>query len=244
MRILASTLGVAMLCLPSIASSAQTPSGVPSQGVPPATQTAKPSTAPAPAPPTPSPGPSTILEPALSQVQQTVNSVKVEKWKRGSVRDEAGTDIGSIVNDLEVNLPPLMKDSDATPGIVTKLLPVLRNVDALYDVLLRVVEAARISAPDDQANSLMQALSVLGNARLSLDDRILTAASTQEKQIGDLRVTVQKQAAFKCPAPPPAPVCPAPAPRKPKKKPATPAPATTQKPATPATNTTPPKAGP
>ena len=241
MRILASTLSVAMLCSPSIASSAQTPSGVPPQGVPPATQTATSSTAPAPAPP---PGPSTILKPALDQVQQAVNSAKVERWKRGTVRDEAGTDIGSIVNDLQVNLPPLIKDSDATPGTVTKLLPVLRNVDALYDVLLRVVEAARISAPDEQANSLMQALSVLGNARLSLDDRILTAASTQEKQMGDLRVTVQKQAAFKCPAPPPAPVCPAPAPRKPRKKAATPATTTTKTPATPGTNTTPPKTGP
>jgi hypothetical protein len=243
MRILASTLSVAMLCSPSIASSAQTPSGVPAQGVPTATPTATPSTAPAQAPPPP-PGPSTILAPALDQVQQTVNSVKVDKWKRGSVRDEAGTDIGSIVNDLQVNLPPLIKDSDATPGTVTKLLPVLRNVDALYDVLLRVVEAARISAPDEQANSLMQALSVLGNARLSLDDRILTAASTQEKQMGDLRVTVQKQAAFKCPAPPPAPVCPAPAPRKPKRKAATPATTTTKTPATPGANTTPPKTGP
>jgi hypothetical protein len=121
-------------------------------------------------------------------------------------------------------------------------------LDALYDVLLRVVEAARIAAPDDQANELRQTLANLNKARLALDDSMEAAAGAQEKQIADLRVTVQKQAAFKCPAPPPAPVCPKPETKKlvRKKPPATATPAapvTTPPQATPqkapATGTTP-----
>jgi hypothetical protein len=97
-------------------------------------------------------------------------------------------------------------------------------VDALYDVLLRVVEASRMAAPDDQAGQLRDALANLGKARLALDDSMETAAGFQEKQLVDLRVTVQKQAAFKCPAPPPAPECPkAPVKKLVRKKPATPA---------------------
>jgi hypothetical protein len=129
---------------------------------------------------------------------------------------------------------------------LSKALPFSRNVDALYDVLLRVVEAARMAAPDEQANQLRQALSILGNARLALDDRMQEAAAAQETQLSDLRVTVQKQAAFKCPAPPAPPTCPAPAPAKKAKKnpkpPATKAPQNAPPNPPPATGT--PKTGP
>ncbi len=194
------------------------------------------------------PSASTILQPSLNTVQQTLAGLRVERWKRGSVRDEASADINSIQQDMQMHIGPLLKDADVAPGALSKTLPVARHVDALYDVLLRVVEAARMAAPDDQANALRQALVNLNTARLALDDSMETAAGSQEKQLVDLRVTVQKQAAFKCPAPPPAPVCPAPAKkpvrRKPK-PPANPAPGTTpQKPATPPPSGTPPKTRP
>jgi hypothetical protein len=190
---------------------------------------------------------SSILQPSLDAVHQTLVGLNTGRWKRGSVRDEASADINSIEQDMQTHVPPLLKDADAAPGALSKTLPVLRHVDALYDVLLRVVEAARMAAPDDQANALRDTLASLNKARLALDDSMETVAGTQEKQLVDLRVTVQKQAAFKCPAPPPAPVCPAPAKKPVKKKPKPPA-ATTpgtgpQKPATPPANGVPPKTG-
>ena len=156
----------------------------------------------------PLPPPSGLLQSSLNSVQQTLGSLRVEKWKRGSVRDEANQDISSLVKDMQSNLPPLLKDADGGPGTLSKVLPLAKHVDALYDVLLRVVEAARMSAPDDQTGELRQALSNLGSARLALDDQMQQAATAQEKQMTELRVTVEKQAAFKCPAPPPAPECP------------------------------------
>lgn len=193
------------------------------QGTGPASETT-PSAAPEPPPalasPT-APAPSHILQPALDTVQQTLTGLKIERWKRGSVRDEASADINSIRQDMHLHVPGLLQDADAAPGTLSKTLPLSRHVDALYDVLLRVVEAGRIAAPDDQANELRQALATLSKARLALDDSMEAAAGAQEKQMADLRVTVAKQAAFKCPAPPPAQVCAAPTVKKPvKKKPA------------------------
>jgi hypothetical protein len=170
--------------------------------------------------PAPPPSASKLLQAALDGVQQTLFKAHIERWKKGSVRDEASTDIASLQSDLQGNLPPLLRDADASPGALSKMLPVEKHVDAVYDVLLRVVEAARIAAPDEQANSLRQALSTLSTARLAFDDGMLSTATVQEKQISDLRVTVQRQAAFKCPAPPPEKPCPPPPPVHRARKPA------------------------
>jgi hypothetical protein len=242
MRLPKTAFVVAVFSSAAILCAAQAPAAAPSSQT---TDNEAPAPAVAAAPVIPSA--SSILQPSLDTVQQTLAGVKVERWKRGSVRDEASADINSIAQDMQTHIGPLLKDADAAPGTLSKTLPVSRHLDALYDVLLRVVEAARMAAPDDQANALRQALANLNTARLALDDSMETAAGSQEKQLVDLRVTVQKQAVFKCPAPPPAPVCPAPAKKPVKRKPKPPAattPGTTpQKPTTPPANGTTPKTG-
>jgi hypothetical protein len=136
----------------------------------------------------------TQLQPALNAVHQAVSSVRVDKWKRGNIRDEAAQNIGQIQRDIDVSLPPLMRDADTSPASLSKLLPVSRNISALYDVLLRVVEAARVIAPDDQVEQLQKALVTLGNARLAFSDRMQSSAVAMEKQVTDLRTTVAAQA--------------------------------------------------
>lgn len=179
---------------------------------------------PAQAAPSAPPSPSGLLQPALDQVQQTVGALKVAKWKKGDVRDEAGDHIGAILRDLHTTLPPLLETADASPETITKTLPVSRNVAALYDVLLSVVQAARVSASAEEVSELEQALMRLGSARVALDDRLQASAVALEKREVDLRSALQAREAVKCPvAPPPAaPVCPTPAPVR-KKKPKPPA---------------------
>jgi hypothetical protein len=196
--------------------------------------------APAPAPTaTAAPGSASgILKPSLDTVQQTVTAVRLDKWKKGTVRDEAGDHIRAILKDLQMTLPSLLNAADAAPGTLSKELPVSHNINALYDVLLRVVYAARVSAPPEQLAPLEQALVGLSNARLALDDRLQGSAAAVEKQVGDLQSTVKTQAAKLLV--PPAPVivpCPPPPPvKKPRKKPTPPAtkPQTSTSPATPA----------
>jgi len=195
--------------------------------------------APQPQPATGSPvAPSEILKPALDDVRITLAAVKLEKWKRGSIRDEAGSNINTIQRDLQETLPPLLATADVAPESLSKVLPVTRNVDAVYDVLVHVVEASRVVAPGDQVSLLQQSLGKLEKARVRLDDQLQHVAEAQEKQVIDLRSTVQTQAAqlHATATPPPAPVCPAPAaPAKKKKKPAA---ATAPKPAANSTTTT------
>ena len=134
------------------------------------------------------------LQPALGSVRQMVNSVHVDKWKRGNIRDEATQNISQIIRDIDVTLPPLLRDADTAPASLSKQLPISRNISALYDVLLRVVEASRVVASDDQVTQLQQALVTLGNARQAFNDRMEASASVMEKQVSDLRATVQSQA--------------------------------------------------
>lgn len=165
--------------------------------------------------------PSTLLRPALDTVVSSVNGIKTDRWKRGSVRDDASQDLSSILTDVQVHLPPLLKDADGAPSQVSKQVPVLKNVDALYDVLLRVYDAARISGTGEDVGRLQQAMNTLSRARLDFYERMTQDAAAQEKTAVDLRATVQKQAAQLAAPPPQPPPCPTTAPKK--KKPAKPA---------------------
>ena len=184
--------------------------------------------------------PSAILQRSLDEVQQTVGAVRLDKWKKGSVRDEAGNNIDSIQRYMSGTLPALIKEGDASPGTLSKMLPISRNIDALYDVLVHVEEAARVSAPGDQVSQLQQAMADLEKARIAFGNQLQQTAAVQEKQIVELHTTVQTQAASLKAAstPPPAPKCPAPpapakkkAPAKKATTPGTTTPGTTAKPA-------------
>lgn len=182
-----------------------------------------------------------MLKPALDTVQQTLDGLRLEKWKRGTVREEAGANVTDIEKDLQTTLPPLVTEADGAHAAISKVLPVFRNIDALYDVLLRVVEASRVSAPAEQVIPLQESLISLGSARRKLAERLQESAIAQEKQIRDLRSTVEAQAAAARAVSPPATTTCAPSasPKKVLKKKAKPATSTTQMPGTPAVGTAP-----
>ena len=172
MRISNAFIIVVTFCSLCVVTSAQSPTGgTPVQGAPSAL-----------------PAPSGLLQPALDQVLQTVNALKVDKWKRGTVRDEARDHISAILRDLHTTLPPLLDTADASPQTSSKMLRVSRNIAALYDVLLSVVEAARISASAEEVTQLELALTSLGKAHAALDDRLQASVAALEKQIGRAHV--------------------------------------------------------
>ena len=160
---------------------------------------------------------STILNPAISNLQAALDGIRVERWKASSpIRDEAQTNIDSVRRDLEETLPPLLTAADAAPNSVPQVLPVYRNIEALYDVLLRISAAARLTAPPQQSAALDQAMSNLEASRRTLGDQLQAAAVNQDRKILDL------QASLRTPAPVPAaaPCSPAPAAAKKRKTPA------------------------
>ena len=128
------------------------------------------------------------FEPSLDLLQTTLTMVRLEKWKSSSgMRDATDANLNSIRRDVQMTLPSLMGTADALHGTVSAMLPVSRNVNALYDVLLRVTEQAKISAPAPQAAALEQAAKSLDTSRRAFDERILAAASAQEQKVKALQ---------------------------------------------------------
>jgi hypothetical protein len=176
---------------------------------------------------------SDLLKPSLSKLYGTLADLKLDKWKNGNVRGEAEHDTASIVDDLNQKIPDLLKDADAAPTRIGAALPLARNFAALYDVSLRVLDAARIAAPADQAQKIQDAMNGLAAANRSLYDRLEQGSKAQEMHIGDLETrikTQQETIAHAAQPPPPVQNCPAPPAKKPavKRKPAAKPATTTQ----------------
>ncbi|KAA6463157.1 hypothetical protein DYQ86_07475 [Acidobacteria bacterium AB60] len=185
---------VLLLALVGGTGSAQTAPAAPASGGPqPAAGAPGKSGAPDAAPAAASPvnTPSSLLRPSLSAVQEALNNLKLDKWKKGSVRDEAGDHVNSLLKDMQANLPPLMAAADAAPTSVSQALPLTKHLDAFYAVLLRVEEAARVIAPGDQIPPLQQALLQLNQSRLALDDRLQAEAAAQEKQMVEMQSSLK-----------------------------------------------------
>lgn len=151
--------------------------------------------------------PSQIVQPALNGLLGTLDSVRLEKWKASSeVRQRAEANIQSLRSDLNSKLPSLLHVADGAPSSLASLLPAARNLDALYDVVLRVAETAHISAPRQQSSDLDAALANLDRARRDLSAHILTSAQASEAEMQSLRQQLATRAAAP-PTPEPRP-CP------------------------------------
>jgi hypothetical protein len=140
--------------------------------------------------------PSSLIRPALESVGRAGSGVDLNKWKGSTaMREEVDGNLASMQKDLQTTLPALLSVADAAPGSPAASLPVLLNVDALYNVLLRVTVSSRSGAPRDQNIALEQSAVLLDSARRDLGEAITASARAQEKRIADLQATVQQQAA-------------------------------------------------
>jgi hypothetical protein len=129
-----------------------------------------------------------VLQPAVMNLQQALDSLRVDKWKASKeVKATTADNIGSIRRDVEGTLPGLVTAADAAPGSLSAMLLLSRNVGALYDVVLRVTVIAESAAPADQADALEKSLSGLEGARRTLADRQQQMAAAQEARLGDLQ---------------------------------------------------------
>jgi len=150
--------------------------------------------------------PSLLLQRSLEELHTTLSGLRMEKWKSGTVRSEATANVASLQKDLQDTLPVLLAAADAEPQSLSKALPVSRNLDALYDVLLRVVDGSRVAAPADQVDQLIEAMASVQKSRLALNDHLQEMAAGQEKQVVNLQAAIVKAQTQT----PPAPVCPKP----------------------------------
>ena len=157
---------------------------------------------PAAAPPAPAPGGFAVanLRPALANVQTAIGSLNIAHWKAsGATRSAVQEDIASMQRDLNGTLPGLMAQVEANPASLSPVFAVFRNLDALYDVLLRVTETASLAGSGSDAGSLEDARAGLEDGRAKMGTWLLQSIGAQDAQIARMQAPAPKPAA----APPP-----------------------------------------
>lgn len=135
------------------------------------------------------------LQPTIENLHQTLASLNVNKWKApGDVRSQAQSDVDSMQRDLNATLPDLLSQAKAASTLVAPSFAVYRNVDALYDVLLRVTETATLAGAQD-AKGLEQSRAMLEQGRSQLGAALLQASQAQDAEVARLRTAAATAAA-------------------------------------------------
>lgn len=145
------------------------------------------------------------LRPSLANVQTAIGNLSIPRWKApADVRAAAQQDVASMQRDLNTTLPGLMAQVESQPAGAAALAPsfaVFRNLDALYDVLLRVTETAALTGSSYDANSLEQARAGLEDARSQLGSWLVQSIGAQDAQIARLLAAPASPASTAAPAP-------------------------------------------
>ena len=143
---------------------------------------------------------SALLQPSLGELRSTIAGLRIAKWKApGPVKDEAYANAGSVDRDLQATLPSLISQADAAPQSVADSFAVYRNLDALYEVLLRISGTAELAASDEESANVAHSLTTLDAARRTLADSILSTSREQQAALSAPKPAVAA-------APPAAPV--------------------------------------
>jgi hypothetical protein len=135
----------------------------------------------------------------VDRLNRALSSINVGKWKApGDVRQTAEADVDSMQRDLSGTLPSLVSAAQANTSRMSPAFAVYRNVDALYDVLLRVSETAQLAGSND-ARMLEQQRSDLESTRTQLGTALVQATQAQDNEVVQLQ-TAAAAAAQAAPA--------------------------------------------
>lgn len=160
--------------------------------------------APAPLPPD--------LGPALSRVEQaaqataaSLKSLRVDKWKTDSgTKQQAQQNLESLSRNLTEALPGMIQQVRANSASVGAQFKLYRNLNALFDVLSTMTEAAGAFGAKNDYQTLSSELNTFDQGRLALANRLENATAQQDAEVARLRTAVQQaQAAARAAATPP-----------------------------------------
>jgi hypothetical protein len=155
------------------------------------------------APPAAGLTPSAIVQPVIANVQRTIGDLNIARWKApNEVRGATQQNASSVQRDVVETLPGLLTQADATLDSVPPSFAVYRNLDALYDVLLRIYETAMLAAPQSEVDELSATLQRVEAARSQLGNAILETSKQHEADIVKLQAAVKAATATAQAAPP------------------------------------------
>ncbi len=139
------------------------------------------------------------LRPVLANVQTVIGDLSVARWKvTGGTRANVQQDVSSMQRDLINTLPGLMSQAEVgavtNPGALAPSFAVFRNIDALYDVLLRVTETAAGAGAGADASDLEAARTGLEDGRAKLGAWLTQAISAQDAHLAHAPAPVPNSA--------------------------------------------------
>ena len=141
------------------------------------------------------------LRSALAQSGAALNQVQIDHWKVSREwKGQLQSDANSIQQDLTTQLPMLFQACRQSPGMLQPRLNLMHNIDALYDVLVRVTTAAGIAGGKTDTAILDNALQNLESARKTASAQLLQAASQQDRRLVELQARTQNVQGNESPA--------------------------------------------
>jgi len=143
------------------------------------------------------------LEATSKSAQDDLTKLRIERWKTdGSSKKQALGNVESIQRNLQTALPEMIKQLRSAPEDLPATFKLYRNLDALYDVLGSVVEAAGAFGPKGDFQALSNDLTSFEGTRKQIAERLENLATSKEQEIVRLRTDL-KTAQAAIPAEPP-----------------------------------------
>jgi hypothetical protein len=132
------------------------------------------------------------LEAASKTTQSDLVKLRIEKWKTNSAdKKQALAYVDSIQRNLQGALPEIITQLRNAPEDMSATFKLYRNLDALYDVLNIVTEAAQSFGSKDDAQSLSNDVSAFEGTRKQLAERMENLSSSKEQELTRLRAQLK-----------------------------------------------------
>jgi hypothetical protein len=143
------------------------------------------------------------LETSSKATQADLAKLRIERWKTdGASKKQALGNVDSIQRNLQNALPEIIGQVRNAPEDMPATFKLYRNLDALYDVLGSVVEAAGAFGSKDDFQVLSNDLNGFEGTRKQIAERLENLAGSKEQEIVRLRADL-KTAQAAIPAEPP-----------------------------------------
>jgi hypothetical protein len=132
------------------------------------------------------------LESTSKDTQANLVRLRIEKWKAdGSYKKQALGNVDSIQRNLQGALPEIITQLRNAPEDLPATFKLYRELDALYDVMVNVVEDTGAYGSKDDFQSVSNNLTGFESARRQLAERIESLSSSKEAEITRLSTALK-----------------------------------------------------
>jgi hypothetical protein len=137
---------------------------------------------------------------ALSNVDQaaqatasSLKSLRIDKWKTDSnTKQQAQQNAESLSRNLTEALPGMIQQVRANPSSLAAQFKLYRNLNALYDVMATMTEAAGTFGGKNDYETLSRELNAFDQSRIALANRLQNTTAQQDAEVARLRTAVQQ----------------------------------------------------